>query len=312
MEELGGKRLAVLVGCNYPNTENELYGCINDVVTMKQVLIQRFGYKEEDIELITDELGSNSIKPTGANIKKAVQQMVDRAKEGDVLYFHYSGHGTLIPSLNPNEPLRKDEAIVPCDFNLITDMDFRELVNGLPPKTSFTILSDSCHSGGLIDQEKEQIGPSTISPKTSPAHHSRPKLIPFETILEKLKQLNNLDNPNIGAHMRARFKDEASLSFLLNSEATHDRGTKGDYGILLSGCQANETSADAHMAEEGGKAYGAFSNAVRKVLDTNPGRVSNKEVVVKAREVLNGQGFRQHPCLYCSDDNANANFLLQP
>ena len=25
--------------------------------------------------------------------------------------------------------------------------------------TSFTIVSDSCHSGGLIDKEKEQIGP---------------------------------------------------------------------------------------------------------------------------------------------------------
>ncbi|KAJ8449719.1 hypothetical protein Cgig2_001375 [Carnegiea gigantea] len=295
MEELGAKRLAVLVGCNYPNTENELHGCINDVLGMKQVLIERFGFKEEDIELMIDEPTGSSVMPTGANIKKTLRRMIHSAKEGDVLYFHYSGHGTLIPSLKPNEPHRKDEAIVPCDFNLITDMDFRELVNQLPPKTTLTILSDSCHSGGLIDQEKEQIGPSTIASRHPQPHHSRPKLIPFESILEKLKQLTSLDTPSIATHMREQFKEEASLSFCLNEATSHDRAITGDYGILLSGCQANETSADAHMDEEGGKAYGAFSNAVRKVLEENPGRVSNKEVVIKAREVLHKQGFRQHP-----------------
>lgn len=115
----GGKRMAVLVGCNYPNTYEELQGCINDVLAMRTVLTKRFGFKEKDIELLTDEKGS-PLLPTGANIKRALANMVDRAREGDVLYFHYSGHGTLIPSLNPNEPHRKDEAIVPCDFNLIT------------------------------------------------------------------------------------------------------------------------------------------------------------------------------------------------
>lgn len=89
------------------------------VVTMREILIKRFGFKETNIELLSDEEGS-SVLPTGANIKKALENMVDRAMEGDVLYFHYSGHGTLIPSLKENETNRKDEAIVPCDFNLIT------------------------------------------------------------------------------------------------------------------------------------------------------------------------------------------------
>lgn len=118
MKEIERKRKAVLVGCNYPNTEYELKGCINDVLAMKSVLIKRFGFKEEDVELLTDEHGSSAL-PTGVLIKKSLENMVDCASEGDVLYFHYSGHGTLIPSLN-NEPQKKDEAIVPCDFNLIT------------------------------------------------------------------------------------------------------------------------------------------------------------------------------------------------
>lgn len=114
------KKLAVLVGCNYPNTPNELHGCINDVVAMRDVLVTRFGLDPSHIELLTDAQGS-LIMPTGANIKRALHEMVDKAEPGDVLFFHYSGHGTRIPSLNhDHHHSGKDEAIVPCDFNLIT------------------------------------------------------------------------------------------------------------------------------------------------------------------------------------------------
>ncbi|KAK3221050.1 hypothetical protein Dsin_015020 [Dipteronia sinensis] len=114
---------AVLVGCNYPNTKNELHGCINDVVAMKEVLIERFRFEPSGIELLTDATrpGSNLVMPTGANIKAALKRMVDGAEAGDVLFFHYSGRETRIPSMKPGCPFRQDEAIVPTDFNLITD-----------------------------------------------------------------------------------------------------------------------------------------------------------------------------------------------
>lgn len=121
MENKGNKRMAVLVGCNYPNTKNELHGCINDVLAMRDAIIKRFGFDSSHIELLTDAPGS-SVMPTGANIKAALDRMVSRAQPGDVLFFHYSGHGTRIPSQKPGWPFRQDEAIVPCDFNLITGM----------------------------------------------------------------------------------------------------------------------------------------------------------------------------------------------
>ena len=115
------KRLAVLVGCNYFNKPNELHGCINDVLAMKEMLLKRFGFDESNIELLTDEPGS-LVMPTGANIKRALAGMVKKAEAGDILYFHYSGHGTRIPSMKPGHPFRQEEAIVPCDFNLITGL----------------------------------------------------------------------------------------------------------------------------------------------------------------------------------------------
>lgn len=194
-------------------------------------------------------------------------------------------------------------------------MDLRQLVNKLPPKASFTILSDSCHSGGLIEQEKEQIGPTTMT-STGLARSSRPRLIPYDQVLQKLKQITSIDTSNIGTHMKEHFKDKASLRFCLNElDQDHlslERATKGDYGILLSGCQTNETSADVSLDDgEDGKPHGAFSNAVQKVLMQNLKLLSNKEVVIMARKMLQEQGYKQHPCLYSSDQNAGATFLLQ-
>ncbi|KFK24867.1 hypothetical protein AALP_AA8G035200 [Arabis alpina] len=316
------RRLAVLVGCNYPNTKNELHGCVNDVLAMKETLLTRFGFKQSDMEVLTDEPESK-VKPTGANIKAALRRMVDKAQtgSGDVLFFHYSGHGTRIPSVKPAHPFKQDEAIVPCDFNLITDIDFRELVNQLPKGTSFTMLSDSCHSGGLIDKEKEQIGPYSSSDRspdmetTTTAITSR--ALPFKEVLDHLSSLTGISTSDFGTHLLELFGDDAGLKFRLPTmdlmdllEKMRAREKHMDAGILLSGCQADETSAD--VGGSSGKAYGAFSNAIQTVLEENKGALKNKELVIMARDVLERLGFHQHPCLYCSDQNADATFLSQP
>ena len=48
----------------------------------------------------------------------------------------------------------------PSHDDVHTDEEFRALVDKLPPDAKLTIVSDSCHSGGLIDHTKEQIGES--------------------------------------------------------------------------------------------------------------------------------------------------------
>ncbi|CAA0827536.1 Metacaspase-9 [Striga hermonthica] len=297
-----GKKLALIVGCNYPNTSNELHGCHNDALAMRDLLIARFGFSSENVGLMMDKPGS-PIMPTGANIKTALNKMVDRAEKGDVLFFHYSGHGTLIKRHGLS---KREEAIVPCDFNLITSVDFRELVNRVPSGATFTILSDSCHSGGLIDKEKEQMGPRTARVDTPPSGpHHKPKAIPLQSILEYFTSLTSKTSTEIGEHMAEVFGPDASLMF---RPGPVDRPLKDDEGILLSGCQADETSADVEFS---GSACGAFSNAVQTVVRENPKRdLSNREIVAMARKVLSFQHFEnQHPCLYCSDENADAVFL---
>ncbi|XP_020151668.1 metacaspase-4-like [Aegilops tauschii subsp. strangulata] len=162
-----GRKLALLVGINYPGTKAELRGCHNDVDRMHRCLVDRFGFEEDDIRVLVDRDGSSGPLPTGANIRRALARLVGAACPGDFLFFHFSGHGTRLPAeTGQDDDTGYDECIVPSDMNLITDDDVSELVQKVPDGCIFTIISDSCHSGGLLEKAKEQIGDSTRESET--------------------------------------------------------------------------------------------------------------------------------------------------
>uniref|UniRef100_A0A1J3I2S6 Metacaspase-7 n=1 Tax=Noccaea caerulescens TaxID=107243 RepID=A0A1J3I2S6_NOCCA len=152
---------AVLIGINYPGTEEELQGCVNDVHRMYKCLVDRYGFAEEDITVLIDTDKSYT-QPTGKNIRHALSELIKPAKSGDVLFVHYSGHGTRVPpETGEEDDTGFDECIVPCDMNLIPDDDFRDIVEQVPEGCQITFISYSCHSGGLIDEAREQIGESS-------------------------------------------------------------------------------------------------------------------------------------------------------
>eukprot|EP00252_Welwitschia_mirabilis_P005321 TRINITY_DN15823_c0_g1_i1.p1 TRINITY_DN15823_c0_g1~~TRINITY_DN15823_c0_g1_i1.p1 ORF type:complete len:419 (-),score=74.70 TRINITY_DN15823_c0_g1_i1:373-1629(-) len=412
---------AVLVGINYPGTKAELKGCVNDVNRIYSSLINRYGFSEDNIEVLIDTDESYK-QPTGKNIRKALERLVCDAKPGDVLFFHYSGHGTRLPAeTGDQDDTGYDECIVPCDMNLITDDDFRDLIDKVPRDCLFTIVSDSCHSGGLIEKAKEQIGNSTKQGMDEPqqithgkfgfrdflsdtvhdvfesrgihlpSHHEhkhrnesdeqtreveyfgeeevvvKNRSLPLSTFIEMLQQKSGKEDIDVGKIRPTLFDvfgEDASpkvkkfVKVLLNKlESCDDQGgilgaignlaqqfmkhkldgnAGSDYikpalevdvsstqevyagsgkrgivdsGILISGCQSDQTSADAHPPGEPSKAYGAMSNAIQSVLDEHDGPMSNRELVLKVRKVLSKQGFKQRPGLYCSDAKADSPFV---
>ncbi|CAM6015936.1 unnamed protein product [Sphagnum balticum] len=406
---------ALLVGCNYPGTKCELHGCANDVKRMRTTLVERFGFDESDILVMLDTDPSTP-QPTGANIRSSLKKLINSVEPGDVLVFHYSGHGTQVPpeSGAPGES-DTEEAIVPTDMNLLTDDDVRELVNQIPAGVTFTFLSDSCHSGGMIDNEKEQIGggdrggqsqtrdfhfPSSgertqqeeegalygerghrqpprsyqqeegygeeerYEGSEGRRKHQISKNIPVDLLTQILSQRTgqNVQVGNIRTTIFDMFGDQASPSvkmfvnlalsqlqqgggqggwlgtvsslasqFLqtkLDDQSPEDAtnyvapaeqagipGAKtrvaSDVSILVSGCQTDETSADANPTHSPANSYGAFSNAIQTVLSQNPSPMTNRDLVLAVRKVLAQQGFKQHPCLYCSDGKVDAPFICE-
>lgn len=113
---------ALLIGINYPGTAVELRGCVNDVRRMQKCLIDRYGFSNKDITVLIDT-DKSSIQPTGKNIREALKKLIAEGEPDDVLVFHYSGHGTRLPTEEGLfDATDYDECITPCDMNLITGM----------------------------------------------------------------------------------------------------------------------------------------------------------------------------------------------
>ncbi|XP_004488558.3 metacaspase-5-like [Cicer arietinum] len=387
---------AVLIGCNYPGTKAELNGCINDVWRMHTCLIHKYGFLENDITVLIDTDHSYT-QPTGKNIRSAMSRLVRSARPGDVLFVHYSGHGTRLPAeTGEDDDTGYDECIVPTDMNLITDEDFREFVEKLPKGCRITMVSDSCHSGGLIEAAKEQIGESTKEgsqlsssgfifqnflhrtvddtikndigeyDETHNQEYSyvKNRSLPLPTLIDMLKVKTGQDDIDIGK-LRSTlfyiFREDASpkvkqfMKFILNKFQYGDGESGGhsgilglvsnlaqgllkhnlnesdeeyenpvgnveeyatstkrnfvDGGVLLSGCQTDQTSADASPDGNSKEAYGAFSNAIQAIIAETDGVVTHRELILKARKKLKRQGYTQKPGLYCSDHNVDSPFI---
>lgn len=113
---------AVLIGVNYPGTKAELKGCVNDVKRMYACLVDRYGFPEENITVLIDT-DDRYTQPTGRNIRRALGNLVRSAEPDDVLFVHYSGHGTRLPAeTGEDDDTGYDECIVPSDMNLITGL----------------------------------------------------------------------------------------------------------------------------------------------------------------------------------------------
>lgn len=142
---------ALLVGINYKGTPNELYGCINDTNNIKNLLEQRFSFK--NFTFLTDETNK---KPNKQNIIEGFTNLLVNAKSGDILFFLYSGHGTCTADLNKDELDGQDELIVPIDATsiqtCIIDDELNKIIQtNIKPGVKLFALFDSCFSGTVLD-----------------------------------------------------------------------------------------------------------------------------------------------------------------
>lgn len=85
----GGRKKALLIGCNYPGTSAELRGCCTDVQHVEYLLRSRFGF--EDITILRDDQHDRTKMPTRNNILRNMDALVRGATAGDSLFFHFSG-----------------------------------------------------------------------------------------------------------------------------------------------------------------------------------------------------------------------------
>ncbi|HEY6597752.1 MAG TPA: caspase family protein, partial [Pseudomonadales bacterium] len=140
-----GATRALLIGINQYKSVPPLQGSVNDVSTMREVLMTRWNFSSSNIEMVLDG------QATRANILAALNRLVSTARPDEVVYVHYSGHGSQVQDLNGDESDGLDETIVPQDGRGgdvpdIVDDELDVIFSKLRAKSAVIVL-DSCHSG---------------------------------------------------------------------------------------------------------------------------------------------------------------------
>jgi hypothetical protein len=166
-----GKR-ALLVGIDnyeYPNQVSPLAGSLNDVEEMRQVLITKFGFPPENVLVLKES------QATHAGIMNAIQShLISKTQPGDIVVFHYSGHGSQVPDKTGKMISGLDGTIVPYDsrdpegkvFD-ITGAELHTALVQLAAKTkNLTFILDSCHSGTLVRGADTHARVRSIPPDT--------------------------------------------------------------------------------------------------------------------------------------------------
>ncbi|PBK64313.1 hypothetical protein ARMSODRAFT_962150 [Armillaria solidipes] len=178
-----GRKKALCIGINYRGQSRELKGCVNDARHIRDFLMDQWGYKSEDIVMLTDDSTNPRSQPTRKNMLDGMRWLIKDAQRHDSLFFHYSGHGGQTPDKDGDEVDGYDEVIFPVDFKdqgeIIDDEMHSIMVKPLPSGCRLTALFDCSHSGTALDLpyiynrggqvKRQMISRSARKLKSSPA-----------------------------------------------------------------------------------------------------------------------------------------------
>jgi len=146
-------RFALLIGINYKEIEeSELFGCIDDILSMRDMLVNEMKFKEENITILTDDTEDRDLYPKRQNILNKLTEFVTNKQSDDELWFHYSGHGTIRKDRSGDEKYNLDSVMIPVDYQtngIILDDEIYAIIKNVNCK--LFLLFDCCHSGSICD-----------------------------------------------------------------------------------------------------------------------------------------------------------------
>lgn len=330
---LTGRRRSLLIGINYCGTQNELHGCANDVKRMIPA-IEKLGFSaDSDSQLVLlDEQDSQGPKPTHANIAKAIRWLVEGARDGDSLFFHYSGHGGREAADNTSDGYH--ETLVPLDFEtagMLRDTElFDVLVKPLPGGCRLTCILDSCHSAGALNLPYRFVG-SESELKSAMAGEAYQmamsknwaKDVELWKNGQKMDLLKDVGAMGMGLWNLRKQAQAAEGGDATGFKVEEQENTSLHVGevVAITGCRSDQTSADVgdvsqqfHLKSVGGNsrghlmidrqrvqnstggAGGALTTALLEALkDHGSENLSYFDLLELIRKELASKGFSQVP-----------------
>ncbi|MDM0011609.1 caspase family protein [Variovorax sp. J22P168] len=244
------KKLALCIGINnYPGTDMDLRGCVNDAGDWAAELARR-GFS---VSKLIDE------QATKAGMVEGFRRVISQAAAGDLVVITYSGHGTYQYDTDGEEADGLDEALCPHDIRklgaALIDDEIHAIFKTRREGVHLVLISDSCHSGTV----------NRAPPSAADRDADRmPRFLPMQAWLPEARAASagpkGAALPKAGSHG--------------GGSAFRPKNDKDDAGdVLLAGCEEGEGhfSYDANFMN---RPNGAFTFYALKALRTLPEKAS--------------------------------------
>lgn len=259
------EKFALLTGINkYEMSGVDLRGCIPDVEAMWELLTSVYGFKPDNIRVLTDE------RATYNNIIDNLEWLVSSEhgrRSGDLMVWHHSGHGTQTRDMNGDEyGDAMDEVLVTYDHDWdapLTDDIIADYFSMIPKGAFLTFIADTCHSGSM-------------NRNFNPNKQSRFLVPPADIAL------------------RIRKRKLERNKFGVKGYNVDDITYQDQRHMLISGCRDDQTSADAVFGDYGWR--GALTFSLERALKRNKDDTW-LGTYERTRRILKADGFDQIPQL---------------
>ncbi|KAI4173849.1 MAG: hypothetical protein LQ346_008327 [Caloplaca aetnensis] len=243
----------------YVDIDYRLKGCVNDAddfeswlkqsqdhVSVTKFLAVNTGDPDQ-----TTPTGPADLWPTRGNVSRRLQEITEKAKAGDFVHVHYSGHGALKPTTaveyrDFHESNGSDSALVLFDskeeVSYLRGIEMASLFDDMVRKQlKLTVALDCCHAGSITRRTR--------------LAYTHVRGIPW--------------NPRVAAassvvRSTETSPEESAQQVTRDGEASRHWLLRPDGYTLIAACGPNEIAGECRG--EDGKIHGAFSYFLLGIL----------------------------------------------
>ncbi|MFC3561567.1 caspase family protein [Pedobacter jamesrossensis] len=276
-------KYAVIVGINEyyetPGVKSPNYslkGCMNDAISMKSLLINRFSFPKENVKTLVNA------QATQKTFIAAMTEMLNKSKAGDVVVFYFCGHG--VYTINPaneddsvkagyNQAICMSDLYSPNYECLVMDNTLKKLFNMFVGKqVTLTSIFDCCYSSNL----------SMVKDGLS-----------FHNPYQKVDVESNKIAPKTIIDLRA-FKLNQTLTITDKSIVSRPSETPNSRFANLAACSWQEKAVE--VWDESGRPHGAFTKTLIDVFEKSKVDLPLSEIIARINNEIDVvQNLQQSP-----------------
>lgn len=276
-------RYVILIGINvYRENDKVLKGCVRDVqeiktyieATLNPIHIRIFTASPTEKESSPPLAEEPRLWPTYDNIVSSLKQIKSSARPNDLLYIHFSGHGTTIPS---SGDLALPLLVVTENIGLryLRGLELAHIIKEMAEKGLIvTLVLDCCFSGSVARKD------------------SRVRYLDYDPDVDAAYPLN----PNLGLGIEAG----ATPSAYRNASMRPNWLVNPDQYIILTACGPTETAQEIIL---NGQNHGLLSYTLLRTFK-KLGGVGGKQqhiyhhLCAKFKEAQDKRRYKQNPMFY--------------